>query len=344
MKNFTKGLIIVAAALIIIPLIPAVLSAKGETDFSSLPGITESAAAMAVPGENMNYRYIDTVYIYDEVNKDTISVPVEDYLCAAVLGSISPTAEPELLKAQTVLMYTYILGKRLKAIKSRDSDIYGCDISTDSEKYTRLMWSEEADELYSEKQPDYREKVKAAVGSCQGEFLTYDGKPIVPAYCFSCGGVTESAETVLGEDVPYLSSVKSEYDSEYITEAVYSKDEIFARLALSEEAITLLGPCESWITVSESSETGYVKSLLLDGKYSVNGAEFAKLLNLPSPRFTFGYSEEFDNFTFAVSGVGHLVGLSQYGANEMAKRGADYTEILKKYFVGTEIKISDRIE
>lgn len=347
MKNFMKGLLIVAAALIVIPLLPAFMSAKSKDAPAPQPDAAEAAATIAEPEADIKseikYMYIDTVHIYDVESGKAIDLSLEEYLCAAVLGAVSPTAEPELLKAQTVLMYTYILGKRQRAISSPDSEIKGCDISTDQQKYVRLVLKEEADELYKELIPDYEDKLKAAVSACKGEYIAYDGKPIVPAYCFSCGGTTESAEDVLGEKVPYLVQVESEYDSGYTTEAVYSKDEIFARLALSDEAVTLLGPCEDWIAVRESSETGYIKSMLLDGKHIMDGATFAKLLNLPSAKFTFRYSKEFESFTFKVSGAGHLVGLSQYGANEMAKRGSGYKEILLKYFVGTEIKQTDDI-
>lgn len=347
MKNFMKGLLIVAAALIVIPLLPAFLSAKSKDAPLPGPDAAEASATIAKPEadikSDIKYMYIDTVHIYDVESGKTVDLSLEEYLYAAVLGAVSPTAEPELLKAQTVLMYTYILGKRQRAVSSPDLEINGCDISTDSQKYVRLVLKDEADGLYKDKLPDYEDKLKAAITACKGEYVAYDGKPIVPAYCFSCGGTTESAEDVLGEKVPYLVQIDSEYDSGYTTEAVYTKDEIFARLALSDEAVTLLGPCEDWIAISESSETGYIKSLMLDGKYSMSGATFARLLNLPSARFTFRYSKEFESYTFKVSGAGHLVGLSQYGANEMAKRGADYKEILLKYFVGTEIKRTDDI-
>ena len=344
MKNFMKGLALVAAALILIPLIPAVMSAKSEGGTAAAQNITDAVAAMAVLQDDMNCRYIDTVKIYNAESGEALSVPIDDFLSAAVLGSISPTAEPELLKAQCVLMYTYILGKRLRSVYSPDAEIEGCDISTDSKKYIRLVWQDEADKLYSEQLPEYKSKVQSAIESCKGEYLAYDGRPIVPAYCFSCGGVTESAKTVLGEDVPYLKSVESEYDSGYVTEAVYSKDELFARLAMAQPSITLMGETKDWITISEMSDTGYIKALLLDGERTISGADFASLLDLPSARFTFKYSEKFESFTFKVSGAGHLVGLSQYGANEMAKRGSGYDEILKTYFTGAEIKKSNGIK
>ena len=339
-----KGLLLVTAALILIPLISVFVPAKDDNSTVAPENITEAVAAMAIMQDDMNCRFIDTVNIYDIESGEALSVPIDDFLSAAVLGAISPTAEPELLKAQCVLMYTYILGKRMRSIYSPDTDIEGCDISTDSEKYIRLVFPDEADKLYSEKVPDYKSKIQSAIESCKGEYLAYSGRPIVPAYCFSCGGVTESAKTVLGEDVPYLKSVESEYDSEYVTEAVYSKEERGARLATAKTPITLMGEAKDWIVITDTNDTGYVKQLLLDGKHTISGTDFAALLSLPSARFTFEYSEKFESFTFKVSGVGHLVGLSQYGANEMAKRGSGYEEILKKYFTSVEIEKSNGIK
>lgn len=344
MKNFMKGLALVAAALILIPLIPAIMSVKSDDGTVAPQNITDAVAAMAIMQDDMNCKFIDTVKIYNVESGEALSVTIEDFLSAAMLGAISPTAEPELLKAQCVLMYTYILGKRMRSIYSPDADIEGCDISTDSQKYIRLVWQDEADELYSEQLPEYKTKVQSAIESCKGEYLACDGRAIVPAYCFSCGGVTESAKTVLGEDVPYLLSVESEYDSGYVTGAVYLKDELFARLAMAQPSITLMGEAKDWIAISEINDTGYVKQLILDGEHTISGTDFASLLGLPSARFTFKYSEKFESFTFKVSGVGHLVGLSQYGANEMAKRGSGYEEILKKYFTGVEIVKSNGIE
>ena len=47
--------------------------------------------------------------------------------------------------------------------------------------------------------------------------------------------------------------------------------------------------------------------------------------------------EKGDSFTFSVKGSGHGVGMSQYGAGQMAENGADYREILSYYYTGAEI-------
>lgn len=337
MKNFVKGLAFVALALVIIPLIPAIFSADSRRQPKS-----ESPAVPAISNniETKTFDFIDEVSVYDIVSGKVIVYSCGDYLRAAVMASVSPAAEKELLKAQTVLMYTYILGRRIDELAQPTPELQGCDISTDTNKYISLMSDDDAKLIYKENADEYISNVTAAVSEVMGEYISYNSKPIVPAYCFSCGGVTESALTVLGSDVPYLKSVESEYDKEYTLEATYTQDELFARISLQSDGITLLSDPKDWISVKNATDSGYVLELLLDSKYTVSGQQFASWLNLPSARFTVSYSDEFQRFIFKISGSGHLVGLSQYGANEMAKNGYTYKSIIQHFFTGVSIQRS----
>lgn len=337
MKNFIKGLLLVAVMLATIPLIPTIDSLIGKAfnrDKELPANMTDDAVAAVSSGVR---EMIDEVRIYDEISGAVESVKIEDFLVQAVLGSVSPDAEDELLQAQAVLMYTYILGKRESRAASTDLP-NNCDIGRDSQKYLHLVSWEEAKELFDDKAVIYTKKVKAAVKACLGEYLSYDGKPIAPAYCFSCGGRTESAETVLGENLPYLQSVECGYDKECVSEAVFTADEIFASLSMGEKPITLLGDPEQWLVISESTESGYVVNVSIDGSESISGVELAELLGLPSAKFTLSYSGEFSRFSFKIYGAGHLMGLSQFGGNEMAKKGAKHKEILAYFFTGTSLE------
>lgn len=338
MKNFVKGLAFVALALVIIPLIPAIFSADSRRQPKS-----ESPAVPAISNniETKTFDFIDEVSVYDIVSGKVIVYSCGDYLRAAVMASVSPAAEKELLKTQTVLMYTYILGRRIDELAQPTPELQGCDISTDTNKYISLMSDDDAKLIYKENADEYISNVTAAVSEVMGEYISYNSKPIVPAYCFSCGGVTESALTVLGADVPYLKSVESEHDKDYTLEATYTQDELFARISLQSDGITLLSDPKDWISVKNATDSGYVLELLLDSKYTVSGQQFASWLNLPSARFTVSYSDEFQRFIFKISGNGHLVGLSQYGANEMAKNGYTYKSIIQHFFTGVSIQRSN---
>lgn len=342
MKDFVKGLIVVAAVLLAISIAPTAISLFRSRTSLDDASVTDAIAVMAVPKDVNGYRFIETVNVYDIVSGEKKLANIEDFLVSAVFGAISPTAEPELLKAQSVLMYTYILGRRLQEKTNATPALLGCDISTDNNSYIRLMTKEEIENLYKDKAEEYIEKVRKSVEETIGEYVAYDGKPIITAYCFSCGGRTESALSVLGEDVPYLRSVESEYDSDYLTEAVFTSDELFARISTQSNGITLLGDPDEWIVLSQVSDSMYVKKVILDSRAEVSGEQLAMWLNIPSAKFTVNYSEELDRFTFTIYGSGHLVGLSQYGANEMAKTGYTYTQILGYFFTDTDIIKSSR--
>lgn len=301
----------------------------------------EVASVFSESSVTQTYPFLDGIYVYDVTTGTVTGYSVEDFLTCSVLGTLQMDSETELIKAQAVLMYTYILGRRLEEEKESTEELYGCDMSSDTNKYIRLVDEESARLIYGDEADAYVEKVRNAVSEVAGEYITYNGGLIAPAYCISNGGVSESAETVLGEDVPYLQSIISEYDSDYISEITYTSDEIFARMTTQDESITLLGDESEWISITDTTDTGYVMELMLDEDVTVTGRQLASWLNLPSARFVVSYSDEFDRFTFTVYGNGHLVGLSQYGGNKMAAEAHSYAEIIEFYFTDVEIVSSE---
>ncbi|MCD8005725.1 MAG: SpoIID/LytB domain-containing protein [Oscillospiraceae bacterium] len=327
MKNVLRGLIFVTIALVAFPVI-SILISEGTAHFFQTE--EEAVPVLSQNTEAKTYPLIEEVRVYDVTTGSVITLSIEDYLTYSVLGTLQMDAEDELIKAQAVLMYTYILGRRLEEESAPTTELYGCDISTDTNKYVRLV-----------SESDYIDKVRQAVKEVEGEYVTYSGSLIAPAYCVSNGGISESAFIVLGKDVPYLISVESEYDSDYMTELYYTPDEIFARITTQNESITLLGDPSEWIVITETTETGYVTEVTIAGDITITGRQLASWLNLPSARFTVSYSNEFDRFTFSVSGSGHLVGLSQYGGNKMAEEGYSYKDIICFYFAEVEIASSE---
>ncbi len=319
MRDFFKGVAVITAALVFIPLfhfLAQVLSPKPQT----VPTVSETL------DENTAYPLIREVEIYDTVRRKTFTLPIEDFLLSALMAQLAETAPKEAIKAQATLMYTYILSQRLDRLSAPTPELMGADISTDSSKYPTLILEKEA--------PD---TIKTAVSEVLGDYIAYNGEPIQAAYCVSSGGYTESALTVLGEDIPYLQSVKCDFDADYITEVLYTSDELFARITTNCQGVTLYGEPNEWITGLSSSSGGYVAEVALCNEHNIKGTLFASALNLPSANFTYKYSPEFDRFTFTVRGCGHLVGLSLNGACEMAKQNKTCEEILKHFFTGIEI-------
>lgn len=326
MKDFFRGIALITAALILFPAVPFLIGTVNPPEKA-----VEASADVYVPAES-GYDIIDEVYVYDVVSERKITLSTEEYITAALAAQLPPNEDSEVLKAQAVLMYTYILRRRLEERRSPTPELFGCDISTDSSEYPKLELGEDSRFDYSA----FRDAAKDILG----EYCSYGGEPISVAYCASAGTSTESAKTVLGIDIPYLQSVATNEPDAYYTTVTYTSDEVFARLTTTADGYILLGGAEGWITIKDASESGYVNTVLLDSRFILSGTELAKLLNLPSAKFTFRYSSASDRFTFTVSGSGSLVGMSLRGAEVLAASGYNYKEILLHFFTDIDIETS----
>ena len=278
-----------------------------------------------------------TVKVMATASGNIITTSERDYLIGCVACEMPPSYDSEALKAQAVAAYTNLV--RLK--KNPDASLQGADISDSPSRHQGYYTDEQLKEKYGDKYEKYREKIAAAVDAVYGEIITYNGEPIVAAYCALAPARTESAAVIWQSEVPYLQSVVSSGDKlapDYSSTVVYTAEQL--KEALSADSGISLGenPAE-WISNIEYSEnkTGVVKSLAIGSK-TLSGNEARRLLKLRSPAFSVQYSE--GSFTFAVEGYGHAVGMSQYGADYMAKSGSNYKEILKHYYKGVKIEKS----
>lgn len=331
MKDFFKGISLITAALLLFPALPMLIGTIAPRE----EPVAAVTAELNVPKTAAAYDYLPEIRLYDTVSSREIVLTTEEYLISALAAQLAPTADKELLKAQTVVMYTYILKRRNEEIAAPTAALNGCDISTDTSKYPRLALGQD--------EPLDRELYRQAISEVIGEYIAYQNEPISVAYCYSAGTATESAEAVLGVDLPYLKSVQSGEPDAFYTTVSYTADEVFARLTTADSGYVLLGGAEKWITSKETSESGYVKSVYLDSRFVVSGLEIAQLLNLPSAKFTYRYSPNTDRFTFTVSGSGSLVGMSLRGAAVLAADGSSYREILEHYFSEIEIISSKNV-
>ncbi len=322
MRDFLKGMAAVILALAIFPL--------GAVLFDLLKGDEAVPVTAPPPEEPKVYEYITDVVILDTVKGTTFTLSTEDYILAAINANEFPDAEDELIKAQAVIFYTYILSRRVEESYSPTPSLMGADISTDSSRYLplRLPTGEDAERIT---------RLRELISEVLGRYIAFESEPISPAFCYSSGGDTQSAKTVYGEDIPYLRSVSSSYDSGFTTVTAYTKAEVFARLSTAGKGYDLYTEPEKWIAVSQANPDGYITEVLLDGRYYLTGRELAGILNLPSAKFTVTYNAANEIFSFTSKGQGHLVGLSLYGANEMAKTGNDWQEILYHYYTDVDI-------
>ena len=172
-------------------------------------------------------------------------------------------------------------------------------------------------------------KYKQAVNDTKNQILTYNDEPAATFFFALSNGYTQNCKDVWGSDIPYLRSVTSENDKtqeSYISTSAFSKEEI----------LNILGIDLSKEYELKKYNNGYIESLITDEKI-LSGKEIREKLNLKSSCFEIIRNN--DEFTFKVYGNGHGVGMSQFGANEMAKQGKDYKEILSHYYQGTKLEI-----
>lgn len=329
MKNYLYGLCIFIIALIFIPMISMinkeVPQTKEQKDFQKIKNYEITA--------DSSYKILD---IY---SKNVVEVPVRDYLIGAVFAQMPADFNEEALKAQAVISHTYIIRQRAKQKMKADPELKGADISNDLNNYLPFYTEDQAKTIYKDKYGEYYLKISKCVDEVINKVILYNDEPIVASYHSMSPGMTESAEVAWDVKVPYLVSVESFSDVEcdgFLDTKYMTQDEMYARLTQGLEGVTLSDDKTTWITINRVSEAGMVLDISVGGK-SFTGRQIQELLTIRSPFYTITYEGE--KFKIEAKGYGHGVGLSQYGANNMALNGSTYEEILHHYY--TEIEIQD---
>ena len=253
----------------------------------------------------------------------------EDYIFCVVAAEMPALYEKEALKAQAVAAYSFALRRQAEA-SGKDYDI-----STDPSVDQSYISQEDIKSKWGEKAEEYSEKIRSAVKEVKGLAVIYKNEVALTLYhAISCGA-TESSADIWGGKYSYLSSVDSVWDKlaeNYLTTKSFTADELKNKLG---KDYSFDKKTSSWIKITEKTKMGSVKKLTLCGK-EISGEELRKALDLRSLNFTVNFKE--DVFTFTVKGYGHGVGMSQNGANYMAKQGSDFKEILEYYYKGCTVK------
>ncbi len=260
-----------------------------------------------------------------------VTLPLEEYLYGVVAGEMPASFETEALKAQAVAARTYTLNRK----KSPNKDHPDADVCSDSAHCKAYLSPEELSQKFAANPADY-EKIRQAVDATKNRILIYNGEPISAVFHSTSSGMTENAEDVWGNAVPYLVSVTSEGEDaspRYQETKVFSFAEFQQKINSGTKNVAFGEDPKSWFSDWVRNESGSVKSVSLC-KTEFSGVELRSLLGLRSANFTV---EIGDSVKITTKGNGHGVGMSQYGANHLAKMGYTYDRILKKYYTGVEI-------
>lgn len=281
-----------------------------------------------VKTDEIKFKYItnNTIRVKDEKTNIIKEIPFEEYIKGVVAGEMPATFELEALKAQAVASRSYAM-YQMAATKDKDYDVVN---TTANQVY---LTDEQLKDNWKEDYPEKINKIKTAIAETSGEYLTYNGE-IVNAMFFSTSvGATENSEEVFVSALPYLRSVDSTWDKEspvYIDTYTFTLEDFYKKLNLPYNQ-TLK------IEVTEKTSTGRTKTIKINDQ-EMKGRDLATKLSLRSNYFDIVQNQ--NNITITTKGFGHGVGMSQYGANGMAKEGYKYDQILKHYYQNTEIKKS----
>ena len=268
------------------------------------------------------------------VDGKPVEMELEDYLVGVVAAEMPASSRPAALEAQAVAARTFTALR----MQGKPACRSGCTVCSDvhccqayrSDASLRKLWGKNYDV--------YIEKIRSAVRNTEGIVVTFEGKLISALYHASCGPYTENSEEVFAVALPYLVSVDSfEGDAEMITVQEFPLAEVVEKLnRLYPDAGMTVPPDPLDFDIWGTTDAGRVQLIRIGGTV-ITGAAMRKALGLKSTRFTVEIKG--DSIVFTCYGYGHGVGMSQTGANEMAKDGADFTEIITHYYTGTELAL-----
>ena len=249
-------------------------------------------------------------------------IPLESYLAGTLGGEIYSHWSRAALRAQAVVSRTY-------ALYQRDSGAdRGYDVVADTRHQVYAGLGAESD------------SVRRAVADTRREVLVWRGEPILAAFHSASGGRTASSAEVWGESLPYLRSVEVEGEEK-------SPDTYWRARIPKTKLGRALGPLGLDLgaireaRVVQRSESGRVVGVELGGSRGrgrLGGRALRGVLGPDVLRSTlFDIRDVGEALVFVGSGHGHGVGMSQWGAQAMAERGASHPEILAAFYPGTEL-------
>ncbi len=317
--------IIITLSLILCPIFALGSSDKdtsteaANTDFVAVEGTAET----------------EYISVMSSLTGDISKIEMREYVIGSVAAEVSPLYHTEALKAQAVASYTYAKRVREQNKISKKSDLGNADITDSPDIHQGYIDEKARRKKWGDKFEEYENKIEAATDEVFGSYMTYEGETVLAVYHSNSAGSTQSAESLWGSEIPYLISVESPGDKlspDYMSKSIFT-EKVFKSLA-KDCGVKLSGNAENWVEDIATDESGYVTSVMLNGE-NVAASDFREAFSLRSHCFDIEYDGE--EFTVTCRGYGHGAGMSQYGADYMARQGSTWQEILMHYYTGVEI-------
>ena len=334
-----KILLYILSFIILFFILPIIftITPKAETEevVSNIENVTQEQPEQEVETTIYDYQKYKTIKLFHSGSGQIEELPIDEYLYGVVSSEMPANYEAEALKAQAIVARTYTIYQIMNnSEKHPGADI--CDNSSCCQAWISK------DERLSKWAPEEAEsnwnKIVDAVNSTSGKIITYQNKPINAFFHSNSGGKTESSLNIWGGiDYPYLKSVETageEGYTQYSSEAKFTKKELLNKLKEKYEDCEIDYSQENCIQILEYTTSGRVKTIKFGNK-EIAGTEARTILGLRSTNFTFTISG--DEIIFSVIGYGHGVGMSQTGADALAKSGSNCEEIIKHFYTDVEI-------
>ena len=334
-----KILLYILSFIILFFILPIIftITPKAETEevVSNIENVTQEQPEQEVETTIYDYQKYKTIKLLHSGSGQIEELPIDEYLYGVVSSEMPANYEAEALKAQSIVARTYTIYQIMNnSGKHPGADI--CDNSSCCQSWISK------DERLSKWAPEEAEsnwnKIVDAINSTSGKIITYQNKPINAFFHSNSGGKTESSLNIWGGiDYPYLKSVETageEGYTQYSSEAKFTKEELLNKLKEKYEDCEIDYSQENCIQILEYTTSGRVKTIKFGNK-EIAGTEARTILGLRSTNFTFTISG--DEIIFSVIGYGHGVGMSQTGADALAKSGSNCEEIIKHFYTDVEI-------
>lgn len=265
---------------------------------------------------------IETVKVYNPYTNETIEMDLEEYVKGVVAAEMPAEFHIDALKAQAVAARTYAVSRTLKYEEGHPDHMEAplC-IGIHCQAYLSL---DELKQIHGEDwEGKYWGKIEEAVMTTKGLLIYYQGEVIEPLYHSTSGGMTEDAIDVFSTDMPYLKAVISPYEEDapkYKSIVTITGDEFIKKINNKyPDANLAKDNFFEKIKLIERTESGRIKKIAI-GNRIIEGREFRELFALNSTNFVITYDQQLNIIDITTYGFGHGVGMSQWGANGMAKK------------------------
>ena len=334
-----KILVYILVIIIICFSLPIIFTSEFPKETSSEVNIAQAEDNLAqniADESTYDYAKYNTVNLLHKDENKIEKLNLDKYLYGVVSAEMPASFEEEALKAQAVVARTYTIYK----IVNNDGKHGEADICDDSTCCQAWILEEDRKDRWKEKERESNwNKIVNAVNSTQGKIITYEGKPINAFFHSNSGGETEAPIDVWGgSGYPYLQSVSTSGEdaySQYSSEAEFTKTEIEEKIKELHSDFEIDFEDEDCLKIEEYTDGNRVKKMKV-GNLELSGVEIRNIFGLRSANFK--VTIENDKVKFEVTGYGHGVGMSQTGADSLAKEGETYEDIIHHYYTNVEIE------